>query len=221
MSHGRRSVLIADTQYLVTETLIHIIRESEYFDFIGLAKSKGELLTMLAKNPATDLIITDIHLIHFSRIEDLQKIERQYPGIKILILTNQIKVNEINELNRIGIKNIIYKTSGYHDILHAIDLTLKGKKFYSDEVLDLLLDSKSERDEVIPPALLTPTETEITKLIANGMTTKEIASRKHVSFHTIMSHRKNIFRKLNVKNRSELTMYAVKAGLIDNIEYYI
>lgn len=221
MPAGKRSILIADTQYLVTETLIRIIRESEYFNFNGIAKSKAELLGLLSENPDTDLLITDFHLIDYAGPEDLQNIGKNFPGISILILTNQVKVNEINALNQAGIKNIMYKTAGHSDILHAIDQTLKGKKTYSDEVLDLLLYDKTERDEVLPPTALTPTETEITKLIANGMTTKEIASQKHVSFHTVMSHRKNIFRKLNVKNRSELTMYAVKAGLIDTIEYYI
>ena len=53
------------------------------------------------------------------------------------------------------------------------------------------------------------------------MTTKEIAAQKHISFHTVMTHRKNIFRKLNVNSSSELIMFAIKAGWIDNIEYYI
>jgi len=59
------------------------------------------------------------------------------------------------------------------------------------------------------------------KLIAEGLTTKEIANRKHLSFHTVNTHRKNIFRKLNVSNTSELIMFAIKSGWIENIEYYI
>jgi DNA-binding NarL/FixJ family response regulator len=58
-------------------------------------------------------------------------------------------------------------------------------------------------------------------LIANGMTTKEIAQRKNISHHTVSTHRKNIFRKLEVTSASELIMSAIKAGWIDNIEYYI
>ncbi len=68
---------------------------------------------------------------------------------------------------------------------------------------------------------LTASEIEIVKLIAEGMTTKEIASRKNVSFHTIMTHRKNIFRKARVNNASELVMFAIRAGIIDTIEYQI
>ncbi|MBP7985385.1 MAG: response regulator transcription factor, partial [Bacteroidaceae bacterium] len=69
--------------------------------------------------------------------------------------------------------------------------------------------------------LLTPTETEILKDIALGMTTKEIAEKRISSFHTVNTHRKNIFRKLKVNNAYEATKYALRAGLIDSAEYYI
>jgi DNA-binding CsgD family transcriptional regulator len=68
---------------------------------------------------------------------------------------------------------------------------------------------------------LTASEIEIVRLVAEGLTTKEIAIRKHISFHTVATHRKNIFRKLGVTNASELLMYAIKAGIIDTIEYHI
>ena len=68
---------------------------------------------------------------------------------------------------------------------------------------------------------LTVTEQEILKEIAMGKTTKEIAAKRFVSSHTIMTHRKNIFRKLNVNNIHEATKYAMRAGIVDMAEYYI
>ena len=68
---------------------------------------------------------------------------------------------------------------------------------------------------------LTKTETEILKEIALGMTTKEIAEKRFSSFHTVNTHRKNIFRKLGVNNVHEATKYALRAGLVDSAEYYI
>ena len=70
-------------------------------------------------------------------------------------------------------------------------------------------------------ALLTASEKEILKAIASGKTTKEIAEIRHSSMHTIISHRKNIFRKIEVNNVHEATKYAVKAGLVDLSDYYI
>ena len=71
------------------------------------------------------------------------------------------------------------------------------------------------------PKNLTASEIEIVKLIADGKTTKEIAAHKSISIHTVNTHRKNIFRKLGVTNVSELIIQAIKAGWINNIEYFI
>ena len=79
--------------------------------------------------------------------------------------------------------------------------------------------SVSSQDE--EDVKLTRTETEILKDIALGMTTKEIAEKRFSSFHTVNTHRKNIFRKLGVNNVHEATKYALRAGLIDSAEYYI
>ena len=83
---------------------------------------------------------------------------------------------------------------------------------------ELLISSVPETAE---PVKLTKTEKEILRDIALGMTTKEIAERRFSSFHTVNTHRKNIFRKLGVNNVHEATKYAFKAGLVDAAEYYI
>jgi DNA-binding NarL/FixJ family response regulator len=82
----------------------------------------------------------------------------------------------------------------------------------------LLVPQQSKMEEEVR---LTPTETEILKDIALGLTTKEIAEKRFSSFHTINTHRKNIFRKLGVNTVHEATKYALRAGLIDSAEYYI
>jgi len=102
-----------------------------------------------------------------------------------------------------------------------MESALKSRKFYSDEILDLFLDISESKYVAEDPKTLTPSEIEIVKLIADGLTTKEIASRRNISYHTVNTHRKNIFRKVEVSNASELIMLAIKAGWIDNIEYYI
>jgi DNA-binding NarL/FixJ family response regulator len=98
---------------------------------------------------------------------------------------------------------------------------MKSKKYYSEEILDLIFELKEPKADPEKPAHLTSTEMEIVRLISGGMTTKEIANLKNISFHTVNTHRKNIFKKLGVTNASELIMLAIKAGWIDNIEYYI
>jgi DNA-binding NarL/FixJ family response regulator len=178
------------------------------------------LLKVLDKEPC-ELLITDFALFDYDNIEDIQKVKQKYPALSVLILTNSAGKSEFAELSKIGIKNIIYKTADRNEILSAIDASLKGKKYYSEEILDLILEQNENKSVYEAPTHLTTSEIEIIRLIASGLTTKEIALKKNISFHTVNTHRKNIFRKMGVTNASEMIMNAIKAGWIDNIEYYI
>ena len=212
--------VIADSQFLITESLKILIQNSHQYTNVGVVDNFNDLDRLLNTN-FIDILITDFELVDYDGFEKFKQIKYYYPDTRILILTNRINKIELDELTRIGIKNIIYKTSDTEDIFGAMDAAIKQKNYYSNEVLDLLMENTSNRGESHELIYLTPSEIEIVRQIAAGLTTKEIAEKKHVSFHTVMSHRKNIFRKLNINNSSELLMYAVRAGLIDNIEYYI
>ncbi|MBW8333006.1 MAG: response regulator transcription factor [Prolixibacteraceae bacterium] len=215
-----KKIVIADSQFLVVETLKTLLGIDERFIVADVVSSQSELLKVL-DNGFYDLLITDFSLIDYDSIDDLLKIKQKFQPISILILTNSISKTEFAELSKIGVKNIIYKTADRDEILSAVDAAFKGKKYYAEEILDMILeqgDNKSVPDE---PTHLTSSEIEIVRLIAGGLTTKEIASQKNISFHTVNTHRKNIFRKMGVSNASELIMHAIKAGWIDNIEYFI
>ncbi len=214
------NIIIADTQYLITESLKIFLDKDEKFNLIEISNSYSQLIHTLDNN-SISLLITDIATFDYPKIHSLEEIKNNYPNLKILILTNQLIKSDFNELNLIGIKNIIYKTIDKAELSIAIQTTLIGKKYYSDEVFELLLEEEVKTNNIKGTAQLTVTENEIVKLIAEGLTTKEIAAEKHISFHTVMTHRKNIFRKLNVNSSSELILYAIKSGWIDNIEYFI
>ena len=104
-------------------------------------------------------------------------------------------------------------------LIEAFNVTLEGKDYYSDEILGL--SSYHNKGEGEQPQSLTASEIEIVKLIADGLTTRKIASYKAISHHTVNTHRRNIFRKVEVSNVNELILHAIKSGWIDNIEYSI
>lgn len=214
------NILIADSQFLVVEALKSLIDNDQNYLLAGSASTQNELFKLLEKSNV-ELLITDFANIDYDGLDDLKTIKNKYPQLAILILTNSISKQEFSELNKLGIKNIIYKTADKDEIFSAIESTLKSKKFYSDEILDMFLDLGDPKSVPEDPKTLTPSEIEIVKLIADGLTTKEIASKRNISYHTVNTHRKNIFRKVEVSNASELIMLAIKAGWIDNIEYYI
>lgn len=219
MSNPANKIIIADTQYLIVTALKSILDGNDRTN-AEVVNSPHELYKVLEKNPC-QLIITDHLLFEYDHPEGLQEIKRKFPTITILILTNSVSKTEFTELSKIGIRNFIYKTADHDEILTAIDLAIKGKKYYCEEILDMIIEMGETKSITDEPTHLTSSEIDIVRLIAGGLTTKEIANQKNISFHTVNTHRKNIFRKIGVSNASELIIHAIKAGWIDNIEYYI
>jgi len=220
MNNSSHKIIIADSQFLVVETLKTLLGNDGQFIISGVVNSKFELLKVL-EHELCGLLITDFNLVDYESIDDLQRVKRTFPDLAILILTNSISKVEFTELSKIGIKNIIYKTADREEILAAVDAAVKGKKYFAEEILDMILEQGDNRQVPEEPTHLTSSEIEIVRLIAGGLTTKEIANQKNISFHTVNTHRKNIFRKMEVSNASELIMQAIRAGWIDNIEYFI
>lgn len=220
MNNPSGKILIADTQFLVVKSLKMLLESDHRFVVSAVVNSKFELFKVL-EHELCGLLITDFNLIDFDSLDDLQRIKRTFPNIAILILTNSISKTEFTELSKIGIKNIIYKTADREEILAAVDAAVKGKKYFAEEILDMILEQGDSRQIPEEPTHLTNSEIEIVRMIVGGLTTKEIANQKNISFHTVNTHRKNIFRKMGVCNASELIILAIKAGWIDNIEYFI
>ena len=213
-------VLIADSQYLITESIKVILQHDVRFDILGVVIGKCELMKTLNEEKV-DMLIIDHYHIDIGGIAELKEIKTDFPDLKMLVVTNSINKAEFYELKSIGVKNILLKSTGKEEFTDAITSVLNGNRYYSDELLDLLFEVNEGKNDYEETVQLTGSELEIVKLISDGLKTKEIASLKFVSFHTVISHRKNIFRKLNVTSVSELIMYAIKAGWINTIEYHI
>jgi DNA-binding NarL/FixJ family response regulator len=220
MAEKSLNLLIADNQFLITESLKYILQNDERFIVGRTLLEKNELINEISLQN-TDILIIDPILIDFTGLVELQEIRDIAPELKILVLTNYLSRSELNELNSYGITNIILKTAGKEEIIEALEAILKGKKYYSNELLDLLFEPPERKRAGEDPVQLTNSEIEIVRIISEGLTTKEIASRRNISFHTVISHRKNIFRKLGVTSVSELIMYAIRSGWINDIEYHI
>jgi DNA-binding NarL/FixJ family response regulator len=212
-------VLIADSQFLITESLKLILQNDGRFIVHKVVTEQNDLINTLKLKNVLILII-DPSLVDIAGFNELKEIKCSFSELKFLVLTNNVSKKELHEFNSIGITNIVLKTAGKEEIIEALNAALNGKKHYSNELLDLLFET-NERKNSEETGQLTNSELDIVRLIAEGLTTKEIAAKKFISFHTVISHRKNIFRKLGVTSISELIMYSIKAGWINTIEYHI
>lgn len=214
------NILIADSQFLIVEALKSLLCSNERFAVAGVANTSFELVREM-ESIKEGILVIDPFSIDIDSLVEFNKQIQKYPGFRTLILTNSVSKTDFMELSRVGVKNILCKTIDGEELFLALDLCLKDKKHYSSEILDLMMEMNANKHSFEENKSLTSSELEIVRLISQGFTTKEIAQRKHVSFHTVNTHRKNIFRKLGVSNASELVMLAIKSGWIDTIEYYI
>jgi DNA-binding NarL/FixJ family response regulator len=213
-------VLIADSQFLIIESLKSLLQNDGRFVVNKVVTEKNELIESLNLR-SSSLLIIDPALTDFESFMELKEILSGFPELKVLVISNNISKRELQEYNSVGLTCVILKTAGKDDITEALNAAINGKKYYSNELLDLLFEKDERKSSAAETSQLTNAEAEIVRLIAEGLTTKEIAARKFISFHTVISHRKNIFRKLGVTSISELIMYSIKAGLINTIEYNI
>jgi DNA-binding NarL/FixJ family response regulator len=218
--HHTHKIVIADSQYLIVESLAHLIESEVKYQLCGVADNRTALKKLL-KEHKPDLLITDFYLIDYEGLDDLKSIVAEFKNLSLLILTNQVTIGELGKFLKSGIKNISLKTDEKKELISAIETAVLHKKQFSEQILEMIIGLSENKHNLTESSNLTQSETEIVKLIADGYTTKEIAQKKYISYHTVMTHRKNIFRKLDVSNVSEMIRSAARKGLIDYMEYNI
>lgn len=178
---------------------------------------KRELLQALTKHNEC-LVIFDYTLFDMNGVEEFLIIEKRFPDVRWLLFSDELSERFIRRLGVERSVGMILKESSGEEIRTALKCMASGERFLCHQITDLLI-SNSGRPE--HHSVLTATETDILRLIARGKSVKEIAAERISSVHTIVTHKKNIFRKLGVNNVYEATRYALRAGLVELVEYYI
>jgi DNA-binding NarL/FixJ family response regulator len=216
------NVLIADNQSFTRIGIMEIL--SGYLNHhltIEPVKNKEELFGKIT-SVEPHILIIDFDLFDFKTANELLEVRKVSPCMGILVITDNQSPEDIMNLLDCGITNYILKSCEEDELIEAFNATLHSRKYFSSQVLDVLLSKKNINKKVhTGNGHITPAEIDIVRLITQGLTTKEIASQKNLSYHTIITHRKNIFRKLGITSTSELIMYAMRNGIVDTTEYYI
>lgn len=215
-----RNLIVADIQDITRVGIKCIVRGIRDISRVYEVGDKSDLIRVLSENE-DGLIILDYTLFDFESINDLQILSERYPKSDWILFSDELSDSFLKQMQVNNLPfSIVFKSSSLDEIDAAIRSAVFGESFFCKRVenhmrtLSRSLESASDHN-------LTHTEKEILKEIALGRTTKEIAAERHLSFHTVITHRKNIFRKLEVNNVHEATKYAMKAGIVDVSEYYI
>ena len=209
-------ILLADKQDITRAGLIYVIEKMEGFE-TKYVEDKTELMLALRENEDT-VVILDYTLFDINDSAELLILNQRFPYTRWLLFSEDLSADFVRVLiASSSMFSVLLKESSLMEIKEAIRFCVDSKRFVCQRMMEELLTPQEAEEKVN----LTKTETEILKDIALGMTTKEIAEKRFSSFHTVNTHRKNIFRKLGVNNVHEATKYALRAGLVDSAEYYI
>lgn len=215
-----RKIIIADNQYITSEGIRMVLSRFGDFDLLK-AETKKELISLLERNPDA-LLLLDYTLFDFQGVDELCHLGTHFARAHWVLFSGELSEGFIRRVY-FSTPNFsfLYKDSSADEIKQGLQDALFGRRYVCRVVSNALLDNVYRQQTEEDKVRLTQSEKEILKAIAEGKTTKEIAQKRHSSTHTIISHRKNIFRKIEVNNIHEATKYAVKAGLVDLSDYFI
>lgn len=215
-------IYIADNQEITRAGLIYIVSQRPDCES-KLTSDKTSLIEAL-KDDSHAVIILDYTSFDINDAAELNIISQRFPNAQWILFCDDLSHDFLREIVLVCPKcGIVLKDCSLAELREALDFASKGKRYICQQITELLLASPSKEEtqpnETLPN--LTKTELEILRDITLGMTTKEIAQKRFSSFHTVNTHRKNIFRKLGVNNVHEAIKFALRAGLVDAAEYYI
>lgn len=205
-------VLIVEDHPIVSESLARIIANSNLNLECLHAANATKGLAFLNGN-TFDLIILDINLPDMNGIEFCKLAKSRFPGQKILAITTMAQRHVVEKMLEQGADGFILKTSDIDDIVGGIRHILSGKDLYLGKGVKELMKGMSSENSDLP--MITKRESEILKLIADGLTNTEIAEQLFISTFTVDSHRKNLLLKFNAKNTATLVKIVVSKGVID------
>ena len=213
-------VIIADDHQIFIEGIRALVRDSDKVSLVGEATSGDQLLLLLNEKEA-DVILMDVNMPRLNGIEATAKLKNKFPELKVLGLTMVEDARQISDMMKAGASGYLLKTTGKQELIDAITKVYEGQRYLSNEVSLKLIDRMLTNEA---PAVygyterqpqITKREQEIIKLIAQELTNDQIARKLNNSPMTIITHRKNLLRKLGVKNTAGLVKYAVQHGLVD------
>jgi DNA-binding NarL/FixJ family response regulator len=210
-------VLLADDHALVRRG-VRLILEAEA-DFAVVAEAaNGAEAVQAVRAGGIHLAILDIAMPTMTGLQATREIARIAPAVRILLLSMHDNEQYFYESLKAGASGYVLKSAADEDLVQACRAAMRGESFiYPTAMSTLVRDylGRVRRGERLPKALLTPREEEVVKLVAEGLSTRDIAETLVISPKTVERHRANVLEKLGMRDRTELTRFAIRAGLIE------
>lgn len=212
-------ILLADDHQLFLDGLSALLGQIASVEIVAAVSDGAQLLEKL-KGSEGDLVIVDLHMPVLDGLETTKMIRELYPAVKVLGLTMDNEVDSVQDMLEAGASGYILKNTGKAELETAILQVMKGEVYLSQSLSNqlaqrLLLKKKAVVEEACELDMLTEREVEILKMVALENSNTEIAEKLYISPKTVETHRKNLMKKIGVRNSLGIYKFAVKHQLIN------
>lgn len=210
----KTKVMIADDHSLIREGIRQLLEFDGSIEVIGEASNGVECLEKL-EVLSPDVLLLDINMPEMNGIDVLKQLKEKKSDVKVLILTVHNELEYLLKAIDIGVDGYILKDSESSELKKAIDIICNGENYIQPSLIPALNNQLVNRDiDKDKIDLLTSREFEVLIQVANGMSNKEIATNLNISERTVKNHISNIFKKINVSDRTQAAVFAIKNNII-------
>ncbi|PIP38827.1 MAG: DNA-binding response regulator [Desulfobacterales bacterium CG23_combo_of_CG06-09_8_20_14_all_51_8] len=208
-------ILLADDHKITRAGLKALLDGQKNMIVVGEAEN-GRQAVRLASELTPDVIVMDINMPELNGIEATRQILAELPGTKIIALSMYSDKRYVVGMLKAGVSGYLLKNCAFDELVSAISSVVKNQNYMSQKIANTIMKDYAnflETGDASPTSQLSVREREVLQLIAEGLKTKDIATRIHVSVKTVETHRQQIMRKLGTTSVAELTKIALKEGL--------
>ena len=208
-------MILADDHQLFIEGVKTVLEEIENLEVIATANNGADLIDQMKVLDPT-LVVLDLNMPRLDCLKCLQEIKKMKPATKVLVLTNYSQPELMAEVKQLHGDGFMVKNSSASELKTGVIKVLAGEKLFDDVIKSPVLDEGSYFfDDFLKKFKLTRREVDIIKLVCRELSSKQIAAELHLSEFTVSTHRKNIQRKLNIKNVAGLVAFAKEHQLVN------
>ncbi len=208
-------LLIVEDHALVRAGFIALLKTLKGFEVVGEAENGHQALRLIEVH-RPQVVLMDIAMPGLNGIEAASRIHKKYPEIKVIILSMHANEEYVVQALRNGAKGYLLKDAGLAELELAVRAVVRGEVYLSPPISRRVVEELLRRrgEETDPLGQLTPRQREILQMIAEGLTTKEIAARLDLSIKTVDTHRTQLMERLNLHDVAGLVRFAVRVGLV-------
>ena len=206
-------ILLADDHQIVREGLRFLIDSQSDMEVVAEAED-GRTAVKLIQEHIPDVAIMDVGMPYLNGIEATRQIVAEMPGVRVIALSMHDDRRFVSGMLRAGASGYLLKNCASEELIQAVHTVVSNQTYLSPAITGIVVEDYVRQAEEDKPPVLTNREREVLQVLAEGLSTEQIAAQLHVSPKTVATHRQNIMDKLDLHSIAELTQYAIKSGLI-------